>query len=266
MDGHPFGNLHYERYEGDLFVGRRVSGFDVGQGDLGDCFFLSSLVAFAYTDPAALRRAIVAHDDNTYTVTFQERRRGGVHPVRITVDTRFPTNARHEQAFGKGLRNGPHGQELWPALFEKAYATWQDGYIRVNEGGVGGAALTSLTGKPSKTLTPNRRSADELWQRIVRALDSRHPILASTPDEAELERRTGRSDLAGLLEDHFYTVRGHRVRRGRRFVRLYSPLVDFTELPVSTPSPADNALRTIEVRLENFRRDFDQLVVNANTP
>ena len=262
MDGHRFAGLHYRRYEGDLFVGR-VSGSDVGQGDLGDCYFLSSLVAFADANPRAVRRAIKDNGDGTYTVTLQERKRGMVLPVPVRVDTRFPTDSRGEQKFGKGLRSGPHGQELWPALFEKAYAASHEGYVHLNQGGDGGDALTSLTGRPCEELTPNRHSADALWQRLVNAARSRSPMVTSTPARRELERRTGRRDLAGLLEDHYYAVLGAVERGGRRFVKLYSPLVDRTAAAVGTPSPRDNADRRLTLRLEDYRRDFDQLVVSS---
>lgn len=251
MDGHPYRELHYRRYTGDLFVGP-ISGSDVGQGDLGDCFFLASLAAVAKTNPDGVRRAITDNDDGTYTVTF-----------RVRVETRFPSDASGAQVFGKGLKTGPHGQELWPALFEKAYATWQGGYIHVNQGGDGGAALTSLTGKASESLTPNRLSTEALWQRLRDAVKASHPMVTSTPFTRELEKRTGLRDLAGLIEGHYYAVFDAYERGGQRYVKLYTPLVDFTSAPVSTPTPADNPERTIELTLEHYRRDFDQLVVNG---
>ena len=262
MDGHRFGALRYRRFRGDLFVGR-VSGLAVGQGDLGDCYFLSSLVAVANLYPAFVRRAIEDHRDGTYTVTFSSRARGRVTPVPIRVDSRFPVNPRGAQVFGKGLRNGSHGQELWPALFEKAFAAWQHGYARINEGGYGGAALTSLTGAASRTRTPNRYSEQRLWWILTEAERARRPLLSSTPDGQALARRTGRSDNAGLIEDHFYAVLGTSLRGGKRFVRLYSPLVDFSAAVVSTPSAADNARRVIQLPLALYRRAFDELVVGG---
>ncbi len=262
MDGHPFRGLHYRHFRGNLFVGD-VSGFAVGQGDLGDCFFLSSLAALANTHPDLIRRAIADNGDGSYTVTFQERKRGKARPVPIRVDARFPADSRGAQTFGKGLENGPDGQELWPALFEKAYAAWQGGYVIINEGGDGGAALTGLTGRRSRSVTPNQLSSDALWLRLWNAAQAGDPMITSTPFERELERRTGRRDLAGLIEGHYYAVVGAHERRGQRFVELYTPLVDFTSAVVSTPSAADNPRRTIELTLEHYRRYCDQLAVNG---
>jgi hypothetical protein len=262
FDGHPFVGLRYRLYRGDLFVGR-VSGSEIGQGDLGDCFFLSSLVAVANTHPSLIRRAIVPHGDGTFTVTFWERKRGVARPLPVRVDTRFPADARGRQKFGRGLKSGPRGQELWPALFEKAYAVSQRGYVHVNQGGFGGVALTALTGLPSRALVPANQSRAALWTRLVDGVKSGHPMVTSTPDTRDLERRTGRKDLAGLLDDHYYAVVDATVRRGERLVKLYSPLVDRSAAAVSTPEARDNRFRHVVMTLADYRRDFDQLTVNA---
>jgi hypothetical protein len=262
FDGHHFVGLHYRPYEGDLFVGR-VSGADIGQGDLGDCFFLSSLVAVANTHPTVIRRAIAAHGDGTYTVTFWERIRGVPRPLRIRVDRQFPTDGRGRQKFGRGLRAGPHGQELWPALFEKAYAVSQRGYVHTNQGGDGRAALTALTGMPSRALVPSNLTRASLWERLVQGVKARHPMVTSTPTTRDLERRTGRRDLAGLLDDHYYAVVNVAQRRGERLVKLYSPLVDLSAAAVSTPEARDDAHRHVVLTLDEYRRDFDQLATSA---
>lgn len=262
FDGHHFRGLHYERYRGELFAGR-ITGSEIGQGDLGDCFFLSSLAAVANTHPTLIRRAVEPHPDDTYTVTFRERKRGVVRPVPVRVDTWFPTDARGRQIFGRSLRSGPHGQVLWPALFEKAFAAWQKGYVRVNQGGDGGMALTALTGAPSRTVTPDKQPREKLWQRLVDGLEAKHPMVTSTPELRELRRRTGRKDVAGLLDDHDYTLVGVLEKRGERFVKLYSPLVDDTDAAVSTPVARDDAARHVLLKFDDYRRDFDELVVNA---
>jgi hypothetical protein len=262
FDGHPLKGLRYKRFNGELFTGR-VSAEDVGQGDLGDCFFLSSLVAFAQSDPRALRRAISDNGDGTFTVTFQERTRGKVVARSVRVDTRFPVDRRGTQKFAKGLRSDPSGQELWPALFEKAYAAGHHGYVHINQGGDAGAAMSSLSGRASETLMPSRHSAAVLWKRIIRTRAARIPMVAGTPPERELAHRTGRTDLAGLIDDHYYAVVGTAERRGGRFIKLYTPLVDFSSTQVGTPVANDNRERRLTVALADFRRDFDQLVINT---
>ncbi len=93
---------------------------------------------------------------------------------------------------------------------------------------------------------------DGLWQRLLDGVKARHPMVTSTPTTRDRERRTGRRDLAGLLDDHYYTVVRVMERRGERLVALYSPLVDLTAAAVSTPEARDNAHRhtvmTLDVR------------------
>lgn len=266
MDDHVLPELHYQRFTGHLFLGD-VSEDNVGQGDLGDCFFLASLAALAKNDPDAIRRGITDDHDGTYTVTLWERKPGGKVPLplRIRVQPTFPVDTRGAQVFGKGLRSGPNGQELWPALFEKAYATWRRGYSIINEGGDGRRALTSLTGKRSGRMVLNRHDIRAVWKRLRGAIEARHPMVTSTPLTRELRKRTQRADLAGLIEGHYYAVFDAVERSGQRYVRLYTPLVDFTTRRVGTPSPVDNWERTIELRLEDYQRYFDKLVVNGAT-
>jgi hypothetical protein len=260
MDGHPFVGLHYQPFQGDLTV-NGVSGRDVGQGDIGDCYFMASLAALANTHPELVKSAIRPGSDGTYTVTFHDHAKGGA-PVPVRVDSQFPVNGHGDQVFGKGLENGPQGQELWPAVYEKAYATWKKGYVHINQGGEAADTLAELTGKPSDHFAPNGISQDELWQRLTTAEKAGDPMVSSTPLTRELERRTGSKDTAGLIEGHYYTVEGTEVRGGERYVKLYTPLVDFTSAQVGTPSAADDAKRTIELPLAQYRRYFDELVIN----
>ena len=88
-------------------------------------------------------------------------------------------------------------------------------------------------------------------------------MVVTTPGARALRRRAGPHESARLIEDHCYTVLDARTRRGYRYLRLYTPLVDFTSAPVTTPTPIDNARRRIDVTLEDYRRIFDGLVVNG---
>lgn len=263
MDHHPFPALQYERFPGKLFVGR-ISPRDVGQGDLGDCFFLSALVAVANTSPALIRRAIRKHRDGTWTVTFNERtRRGTVCPVAITVDARFPATRRGAQVFGKGLEDDRHGQELWPALFEKAFAQWKGGYDVIDKGGYGREALEALTGKKVSQRSLGRMTSAELWRLLKGAKAAKAPVVTSTPGRKELKRRTGRSNAGGLIEDHVYAVLDSFEHGGERYVRLYSALVDATDVRVGTPDRKDDALRTVVLPLGQYRRAFADVSIGG---
>jgi hypothetical protein len=249
VNGEEFSGLHYDRVGGDVFIGG-ASPDDVAQGRLGDCYFLASLAAVAKNHPELIKRAIHENKDGTFTVTFKEKGRS----VPITVDADFPAGSRGGQVFGRGLDVDARGPELWPAIFEKAFAQWKGGYQNLNQGGYADDVLPTLTGKGTirKSLAG---SPDKLWETLNAAAKAGEPIVTGTPSAAELKRRTGQADMAGLLDDHDYAILGCREQNGYRLVELYTPL-----------APGDCGVtggqqRTLTLSLEDYQKLFDDLVI-----
>lgn len=87
---------------------------DITQGNLGDCYLLSSLASVAKTQPEILRNSIVDLGDGTYGVQFHTA--FGSHFVHV--DGKLPVDAKGNLAFA---RLGGQ-QSTWVALYEKAYA------------------------------------------------------------------------------------------------------------------------------------------------
>ncbi len=257
FNGKPFDGLHYAQVRGDLFVSG-VSATDVGQGNLGDCFFLSSLAAVAKTHPELLKKAIARNADGTYTVTFKQPGRNTVRSVPVTVDGDFPMRRGGGPAFGRGLQRGASGPELWPAVFEKAYASLQGSFSTLNQGGYADDALAALTGKRATRLVPKDLSAEKLWTTLGDATRAQKPIVTGTVEFAELKRLTGRADLAGLIDGHAYALLGVHEARGVRYVDLYTPLT-----PAEGGNPAGGCQRTVSVPLADYQRVFDDLVIGA---
>lgn len=255
FNGKPFGNLHYAQVRGDVFVGG-ASPTDVGQGNLGDCFFLSSLVAVANTHPDVLKQAIAKNPDGTFTVTFKQKAPGGEKSVPITIDGDFPARLGGKQTFGKGLQKNADGPELWPALFEKAYAAFTGGYSTINQGGYADEALAALTGKKASRLTLAAQSPGKLWDTLCAATKAHQPVVTGTPSAAQLRRLTGRADMDGLLDDHAYALLGVHEKNGARYVELYTPLS-----PTEGGNPAGGQQRTRTLPFDEYRRLFDDLVI-----
>jgi len=249
FNGKPFGALRYAPISGRPIVAGVAPG-DVIQGNLGDCFFLSSLVALAGTHPEIIERALSANANGTYTVTFHGP---GGRPTSVTVDGTFPENARNEQTFGRGSTKS----ELWPAIFEKAYAQWKGGYSVLDGGGFAKDALRELTGKAARSRTLSNLSSDAAWKLVADAVRSKQPVVTGTPLQRELVKRTGRADMAGLIDEHAYALVGAYEKGGKRFVKLFTPL-----------SPADagyskTAPRTLELPFEKWKRYFDDVAVGT---
>jgi len=209
-----------DRHSGDVeYVARpgkvQVGGFgldDVMQGGLGDCYLLSSLSAVAQTHPELLKNAIKTNRDGTYTVTFYEREDMSkpAHPERVTVDGKF---AMRDGEFV--YASAREQKELWPQIFEKAYAAWKGGFGKT-EGGMGAAALQALTGtKPGFTLlTPTMTPADAF--AAVKA------ALAGGGCAVTLSQPFGKPQQ-GLIADHAYTLLGTEEKNGQQLVRLRNP-------------------------------------------
>lgn len=87
---------------------------DIGQGSVGDCYFLAALSAAAAQDPSKIREAMRQNPDGTVTVRFYTETR---EPVYVTVDTEIPTvNTGYYDK-----RPIYAEKSLWAAVMEKAY-------------------------------------------------------------------------------------------------------------------------------------------------
>ncbi len=107
---------------------------DVNQGQVGDCYFLASIQAFAYKVPGRLENMAVDLGDGTYAVQFV---RGGVTSY-VRVDADFSSAPWGGEYYAHTTGNGP----IWAMVMEKAYAfyrTGQNTYASLNSGWTGSA-------------------------------------------------------------------------------------------------------------------------------
>ena len=111
---------NYQYVTGAVFVnGASIN--DIDQGDLGDCYLLSSLGAIARSNPIAIQNMFLYNGDNTWTIRFTRHTDNTNHYV--TVDRYLPVNLHNGSAkfasFGGHYNNTRN--ELWVSLLEKAY-------------------------------------------------------------------------------------------------------------------------------------------------
>jgi len=109
----------YSQVNGSLFGANGPVYRDVEQGDVGDCWLLSSLAEVAARDPQDIRNMFTCKG-----TTVENGATVGLYSVRlfdssgtahyVTVDTELPD--------GGGLYDHPANGVLWVALAEKAYA------------------------------------------------------------------------------------------------------------------------------------------------
>ena len=244
----PYPTLHYARFPGRAFGGA-LRWDQVVQGELGSCFFLSTLAEIAKTHPDYLARSLRDGGNGAYLVTLYGR---GGRREAVAVDDKFPATASGAPYFGRGL----DADEIRPALFEKAFAKLSGGYSAI-DGGDATDAFKALTGAAGKDYQTESLTDDEAWRLLASARKADSPVVASTKELADLKRLTGREDLNGVIDDHVYAVVDVSEKAGGRAVRLYTPL-----------SPGDagyakDGPRFLELRLTDFRTYFDVVTIGS---
>ncbi len=197
---------------------------DPCQGQVGDCYFLAALSALAWTNPNAI--AWIDAGPGLRGITFYE---SGVPRVVITSDV-VPLTFHGSFPLSSGpsavpqcwvfARSGRVNQ-YWPALWEKAYATWKDhdnntpDYGRIH-GGWPATAISELTGRPAQTTTSSKFLA---VQRICPLGYAICPMVASTYAGDPAVYNQG----SGISGNHAYTVLGVLNENGASYVVLRNP-------------------------------------------
>jgi NOL1/NOP2/fmu family ribosome biogenesis protein len=149
VDGSNF-SVSYSTSTKPLFASTGPSMNDVNQGDLGDCYLLSSLAEVASQESGIISSMFTTNGNNTYGVRFYVN--GTAEYVTVNASL----------ADGGSIFNS--GSNIWASLAEKAYAQLQAGGVvtgnYLNDGnsfstiGNGGApemALEEITGASAIT-------------------------------------------------------------------------------------------------------------------
>jgi hypothetical protein len=171
---------------------------DVRQGQLGNCYFVSSLAALANTEKGRvlIQSHMTANKDGTYTVTLYEynRQTGTFEEIEIVVTPDLPSRPDGSPAFAHpgDIRDGQ--QEYWVQIYEKAYAQYRGGYSTL-DGGAPHTTLATLTGVPSESLRPSDMTFDRL-QSHAAAGDV--IVVTSLPDSDGMCDREWRTPISGM--------------------------------------------------------------------
>jgi hypothetical protein len=163
---------------------------DINQGDLGDCYFLSTLSAIAKVDPAVIRKDIVNNNDGTYTVNFTS----GSTKKQVRVNADLPTWSDGQLAYaGLGA-----GNSMWVAILEKAFADFRTGAKSYGsiEGGWMSEAFSALGIKSQSTFAA--ASATALGKLMAKDLKAGDAATFATGGTIK--------DGASLIGDHAYEI------------------------------------------------------------
>src|ERR1700722_7062621 len=141
VDGSSF-SVSYTPSAKPLFTANGPSMSDINQGDLGDCYLLSSLAEVAGQNSSLISSMITSNGNGTYGVRFYENGVADYVTVNSSVTNQFNT-----------------GPDLWGSLVEKAYCELQAGglvtggftnsgnsFTTIGNGGTAEYALEEITG------------------------------------------------------------------------------------------------------------------------
>lgn len=200
--------VKYQPMEPRLFVEGRSS-WDVLPGTILDnSFFLASLAAIGRGGEWSrtswdIDEAIKWNDDGTFTVIFYEP--DGT-PITIIVDSDIPVGKGEKLVYAHSRNSG----ELWPGLFEKAYALWKGGYDALANEGSASDVLFAITGRPVETVAP--ANTDEFFNKIKQAGENNVPMIATSKvdsnayAEGKPSQRSYMLDMAAKRSDKQYII------------------------------------------------------------
>jgi hypothetical protein len=212
-----------------------IEAADILQGNLGDCWFLSSLAALA--EHPSLVEALIppfSREYNDAGVYFVRFCKNGLWTT-VRVDDYIPCYPDSGPIFSKS-----HGNELWVLLVEKAYAKLHGSYLSIQTG-QSYDALMDLTGAPYQIIQfpteveerKDRSKMDIIWNKLVEGMKNHYLMSAGTRDVKDVpfpinncsqvseETEESKENAIGLVFNHGYTVLAVReTSKGDRILKL----------------------------------------------
>jgi fibronectin type 3 domain-containing protein len=173
-------------FNGSLWGTGPVAG-DVNQGSVGDCYFLSSLAAFAGEKPSVLMQSAVDMGDGTYTVQFYS----GTTPVDVRVSNDMPQGGFNGYAFAHPGADGTG----WAMVMEKAFAYFRTGantYASISSGWMG--TVYANLGVASTDFFPTNYTESEFYTMVSNDLATGNAVTLGTVN------------APNLVSDHAYTL------------------------------------------------------------
>lgn len=226
------------------FFNEATEFFDPVQGAVANCYFIAALSAVAWAKPYQIRhltRAIGQPQDSfTNLIRFYKPDSGGVVDKEIEVTDRVPVNSSGNFIYARSSESG----EIWPAVYEKAYAKLLTGvthdYPNILATAWGDCvwATAQLTGGRRYYYGTPSLSADQLWD-LVRAHSSGkrtiEPMTAWTYPSGDAAPKKVDYSTGNIVGSHCYTVLGWDYYNNKKYILLRNPWGN-TEASVATHS------------------------------
>jgi len=203
---------------------------DPRQGSIANCYHIAAQAAVIWSTPSLIQARNV---DGQVTIKFYTKGGGkdGGSNQDITISENILVDVASNQPFG--CRSNDPG-ELWPSLYEKAFAKWilHDTHDKpdISQTAYGDCvkACAQITGKSPVYWYNNSQTASQLYQ-LVRQHSAGgktiYPMVAWTYATAPAGLNYSTSNIVG---NHCYTVLGWYFATGKQYIVLRNPW-GFTE-------------------------------------
>ncbi|KKY29606.1 putative thiol protease [Diaporthe ampelina] len=215
---------------------------DPTQGASTNSWLIAAIFSVFWASPASINRATRVHPHNERMEDDNEGSRGRRHTLRIrlhdkggnnnnrteTVEVNYEipiTNSNNEPVFARAS----DGTDIWPSLYEKAFAKWILGSSNQNEqhpditsthSGDPIKAMAQLNGRDPQYFRCENHSSNELLG-VVRqnCVNNRtiNPMCAWTHATGPMYRGSN------LVANHAYSICGYAVVGDRQYIVLRNP-------------------------------------------
>ncbi|MCQ2820705.1 MAG: calpain family cysteine protease [archaeon] len=190
------GEVEWKRAS-DIFKGKpyyifegEIEPNDIIQGELGDCYFLSSLAALA-------EFPYLVYDLFFYKKTHPE----GYFEIKVYIDGRqrvvviddyFPT----KKSTGLFIYSTTRKNELWVPILEKVWAKVNGGYANII-GGRNSEVFPFLTGSFAEKFDLKNMSKDDIWN-LLNTANEMNSIMGVSTEKSD--------ENVGIIGGHAYTL------------------------------------------------------------
>ena len=193
-----------------------VSVDDIHQGQIGDCFLLSSIGEEVLTDNPGISAMIKANTNGTETVTLYEAKTGSLptfgttqfKSVTETVVNNFQSSSVNNAA-SQDVVGGV--KEIWPQVLEQAVAQLNGGYSSIANGGNPVIAMEELTGKTANWYSASSVTLSQLQADVT------------AKDMIVLDTSAAGNSTYNLVGSHAYMFDGLVVKSGTTYVQALNP-------------------------------------------
>lgn len=210
------------------FFNETAEFFDPVQGAVGDCYFIAALSSVAWAKTYEIsqhtRATGVTQQQFVDMITFYNSNAKAL----VEVGEAVPVNGTGKLLFARSSEPG----EVWPAIYEKAYAKWRTNdstdtpNILAIAGGDPVAAAHQLTGLTPSYYATASLTADVIYQRVREnciSCKTFNPTVAWTYPSGDASPDKVNYSNANLVANHAYSILGWDYRNGLRYIILRNP-------------------------------------------